>query len=100
MSADNSIIIWKFPDWYRCIHCQAAENIWYYKEWTDKRKEIINDYFYWAQLFETKDLAMRKALDMEQEILDSDFPILEYWIRYIGEINYIPVLSTYEEGAN
>lgn len=100
MSVDNSIIVAKFPDGYRVVHAQAVENLWYYKEWTDKRKETINDYFYWAPLFETKDLAMRKALDIEQEILESDFPILEYWIRYIWEISHIPVLPTYEDDGN
>lgn len=94
MSADNTLIIAKFPDWYRVTHAQAIENLWYYKEWTDKRKETIDDYFYWAPLFETKDLAMRKALDMEQEILDSDFPLLEYGIRYIGEFSHIPCQYT------
>lgn len=92
MSADNTIIIGKFPDWYRVTHAQAVENLWYYKEWTDERKETINEYFFWAPLFETYELAMDKALDIEQNILYSYFPILEYWIRYIGEFSHIPVL--------
>jgi len=45
----------------------------------------LRSYFGTSKVFQTKEEAVIEAFRMEDEIMTSDFPILEYGISYIGE---------------
>lgn len=85
MSADNGIYIAKFPDGYRVCEAQAIENIDYYPEGSDERKQELKNYFGESKIYETKDEALLAGHKIEEEIANSDWPILEYGVCYIGE---------------
>lgn len=85
MSADNGIYIAKFPDGFRVCEGQAIENVDYYPEGSDRRKIALKSYFWVSPVFKTKEEATIYASKLEDEILSSEFGILEYEIRYIGE---------------
>lgn len=90
MSADNGLYIAKFPDWYRVAHLQAIENVSYYEKWTKEWERVLDDYFWWLPVYMSKQVAMRKALDMQERVMESKTPILEYWIQYLGDFYYLP----------
>ena len=111
ISADNGIYILKSKDGYRVIHAQCIENLWWW--WEDERlydeeyieantengmtsvfcdapggyRDELNprelaDYFGKAKAMEECD-AWDEAKRLYNEIMDSDFPILEYGISEI-----------------
>jgi hypothetical protein len=78
MSADNGIYIAHFADGeIRVIHDQAIENCWYPD---GENAQAIVDYFGDAKAFNDPAEASECAFEKEKEILDGDFPILEYGI--------------------
>jgi len=85
MSADNGIYIAKFPDGFRVAHAMAIENIDYYPKGSQERKDTLNRYFGASKVFQTKEEAILEGHRMEEEIMNSDYPILEYGVSYIGE---------------
>lgn len=85
MSADNGIYIASFPDGYRVIHAQAIEDIDYYPPMSDKRKEVLLNYFGDSPLFDTEKEALKYANELYKEIMSDDIPILEYGISFLGE---------------
>lgn len=114
MSADNGIYIGVFPKTenphnvklhpidlqYRVIHATAIDNINFFDE--QKELEIkfqkenpraIVEYFGNADVL-TQDKAQEKAFEMEHEIMDSSFPVLEYGI---STIHFKQPFSFYQE---
>lgn len=85
MSADNGIYIAKFPDGFRVIHAQAIENINYFPEGSEEYFKTLKRYFEKAEVIPTKDEAILLGHKMAEDIMNSDFPILEYGVSYIGE---------------
>lgn len=89
MSADNGIYILQTPHYtgdknnfdYRVIHAQAIENIFF--ENKDGNSMEVIKYFGKAEVFDNHKKAMEKAREMEKEIFDSSFPVLEYGISTI-----------------
>lgn len=82
MSADNGIYIGHFADGeIRVIHAQAIDNLWYPE---DENASSIASYFDGAASFKTPIDARQKAFEMEDDILSSDFPILEYGISTLS----------------
>ncbi len=78
MSADNGIYIGHFADGeIRVIHAQAIENCWYPD---GESAQAIADYFRDAKVFNDSAEASKCAFEKEEEILNSDFPVLEYGI--------------------
>ena len=86
MSADNGIYIGHFPDGWRVTHAQAIENIDYYPEGSAERKQELKEYFGKSKLYPSLDEAYQKALEIESEIANSEFPILEYGICILGKL--------------
>jgi hypothetical protein len=106
MSADNGIYIAHFPHGFRVIHAQAIENIDWARDHDGKTiknvglvslKETLRDYFMRSKVFKSISDVNKEAWLLEQEIMDSDFPVLEYGIGYIGEL---PEFLTEEELKN
>lgn len=87
MSADNGIYIAKFPDGYRVAHAAAIDNLDYYPEGSEERKQVLKDYFGDAKVFQTHEEAYSEAKRIEKEWVkdDEDFCFLEYGICTIGE---------------
>lgn len=85
MSADNGIYIAKFPDGYRVAHTQNIEDINYFPVGSKKRKEILKAYFGKSNLYIKIENAVEKAHEIATEILNSDFPILEYGIQILDK---------------
>jgi len=86
MSADNTIAILKTPSGkggfeYRVIHAQAIENIYWQHD--DGNPLEVMRYFGKCEVLTSEINALKIALDMEKEILNDDFGILEYGIRTI-----------------
>ena len=90
MSADNWIYVALFPDGRRVVHTQAIENIIYYPEWTLEWEHELDETYGGLPVYTTSADAYNKAMEIEMNIMDSDFPVLEYWINYVGYFNYIP----------
>lgn len=103
MSADNGVYIGRFVKdgvySYRVIHAQAIENC---DQNDDFPEELRNSYIarYYGQAKEifSKDKAFEAAKKIYDEIMESNFPIVEYGIQ---EIHYdIPFpRMTREEAA-
>ena len=87
MSADNGIYILQSSDGYRVIHTQAIENLWWWGDEPKTESEInpkyLKSYFGKAPTFKTRNEAWDEALRMYNEIMNGDFPILEYGICII-----------------
>jgi hypothetical protein len=90
MSADNGIYILRTNlsenlYEYRVAHAQAIENIF----WDDERDEIgdklnpqiTKDYFGFSQVFHSKDDALKEASKLYENMMQSDFPVVEYGIQ-------------------
>jgi len=89
MSADNGIYILQTKDGFRVIEAQAIENLWYWG-WEDGPGSGLNPrylkkYFGKAERFCTEEEAWKEASRLFKEIMDGDFPILEYGITPIFE---------------
>ena len=93
MSADNGIYILKTPAddgegfEYRVRHAQAIDNIY----WDDTAPghnnpdgvpEIVVEYFGKCDVL-TEEEAHKKAFELEEEVLNDDFGILEYGVSTI-----------------
>lgn len=85
MSADNGIYIAKFPDGYRVIEAMAIENINYYPKDSPEYLNELKQYFGNAEVYDSRAEALVAAGEMEDKILSSNYPVLEYGISYIGE---------------
>lgn len=94
MSADNGIYILQSQDGFRVMHAQAIENMeWlryepsktgYIRAITDEEKKTAcKEYWEKAPFFATKEEALKHAFEIEQEIMDSEFPVLEYGVSII-----------------
>ena len=107
MSADNGIYVLHTKDGYRVAHTQAIENIYWWdkekiccnkpkrnssdkcdncgtfleEERADPNPKMLKEYFGRCAVYKTQLEALRVALDLEQKVLESDFPILEYGIN-------------------
>lgn len=82
MSADNGIYVAIFGDGkIRVVHTQNIEDCWSYDTGLENPISIV-DFFGNAEEFENDDMekAYVRAHEMEFEILNSDFPILEYGV--------------------
>lgn len=91
MSADNGIYILNCRDGFRVGHLQAIDNIY----WNCRRKEDpefnareLFMYFQYSKVYTERLEAMKEAIDTYEEIMNSDFPIVEYGIREIGSGNF------------
>lgn len=90
MSADNGIYILKSPadnldmHEYRVAHRQAIDNITFQPDREDgfNSNELLN-YFGDCPVYLESKLAFERAIKIEEEIKNSDFPILEYGISTI-----------------
>jgi hypothetical protein len=80
LSADNGIYIVKFPDGYRVAHAQAIDNIDYFPEGTEERKEQLKAYFGGSKVYKTKGKAVIQAFKIEEETA-----FLEYGVRFLGK---------------
>jgi hypothetical protein len=90
MSADNGIYIAVFADGKRRVaHCQAIDNCYYPDQ---ENAESIVDYFGDAPEFSTEQEACGHAMRMLHEIMDSDFPVLEYGI---SELRFAKAFADY-----
>lgn len=97
MSADNGIYILQSPvienSWqvgveYRVAHCQAIENIEHPR--LGKYWEVV--FFKSSLVYPTKLDALKRASDIEDEILQSEYPVLEYGIRTLIQQEPFPTL--------
>ena len=93
MSADNSVAVLKTKKGdgyeYRVEHLQALENV----DWDNTTKSytnnddirIINAREMWvnSHVFLSLHTAMLEAVQQEEDIMQSDFPVLEYGIQII-----------------
>ena len=112
MSADNGIYVLQSKDGYRVIEAQAIDNLWWwwkderlyddkyvekeqkkgvenpYKDMGERREEInpreLLLYFGKCKVYKTKQKVMNEAVRLYNEIMNSDFPILEYGISFIS----------------
>jgi hypothetical protein len=111
MSADNGIYILESKDGFRVIHAQAIENLyWWWKDerlyddkWVEAQKkagvenpykgmgeskdklnpkELVR-YFGKCEVFDTKQQALDEAQKKYNEIMKSEFPVIEYGISFI-----------------
>lgn len=80
MSADNGIYIAKFPDGYRVCCASSIENIDFYQEGTQKRRDVLKGYFGNSDLYKTEDDAWQAARDIHKNT------VTEYGVKYIGEL--------------
>ena len=93
MSSDNGIYILHTRDGYRVAHANAIENLW----WNEKANtytefpnpDMIYDYFYNAKCHKDLHDAMEEAFGIYNQILHSDYPILEYGIQIIEEFRHL-----------
>lgn len=92
MSADNGIYIGQWDDGFRVAYCHAIDNI----DCEGLKKEYECALFGNSKVFATKQEAMQEAMRMEEEIMNSDFPILEYGISSIGHRGEWPKMSIKE----
>jgi hypothetical protein len=85
MSADNGIYVLKTPNFktghseFRVAHRQAIENIHYPGE----QIKYLKMYFGDCEVFTSEAQAMLEASKLYDEIMESDFPIIEYGISKI-----------------
>lgn len=96
MSADNGIYILVSPELdngfftgnneYRVAHCQAIENV-NTGQRTYNNTDIALYYevllFGNSEIFKSKSDALKKAEEIYNKIMESDFPIIEYGIQFI-----------------
>lgn len=84
MSADNGIYVTQWNDGFRVCHAQAIENLDYFREssefWRAEQVLLFGN----SPVFKTREEALKKAGEMELEILADEYcPILEYGISTI-----------------
>jgi hypothetical protein len=88
MSADNGIYILESKDGFRVVHTQAIDNLWWWDDICATTNEInpkyLIRYFEKCDVYKTSEEAMAEAKRMYDEIMQSDFPILEYGISFIS----------------
>ena len=83
MSADNGIYIHKFKNGWKVCHAQAIENIYWQRGNKKYNYYYLNEYFKSSPFFKTEEEALKEATRLYREIMDSDFPILEYGINFV-----------------
>lgn len=107
MSADNGIYILQtnkadgFGFEYRVAECQAVENINYYNPTRGYNDKIADDamlviYFGGCTVEENEIMARAEACAIEDDILQSEWPILEYGISTIKIDKVFPSMSLEE----
>ena len=88
MSVDSGIYILKTPKnngegfEYRVSHWQAIENIWDGND--DGNPYYVITIFGESLVYNSDEEVLKKASELEQEILNDDLGILEYGISHIG----------------
>ena len=82
MSADNGIYIHKFRKGWKVCHAQAIENVFLGSSGGYNYK-ILKEYFKDSPLFKTEKKALVEATRIYKEIMNSNFPIIEYGISFI-----------------
>lgn len=92
MSADNGIYIGQWNDGFRVAYCHAIDNV----DCEGLKKEYEVVLFGLSKAFATKEEAREEAFRMENQIMNSDFPILEYGISSIGHRGEWPQMSIKE----
>ena len=83
MSADNGIYLHKFPEGWKVCHTQAIENIFWLAEEGKYNEKYLNEYFKDSPVFKTREEASIYAWKLYDEIMKSDFPIIEYGISEV-----------------
>ena len=83
MSADNGIYIHKFRNGWKVCHAQAIENIYFEADKSGYNRKYLYEYFKRSPLFKTKLKAVKHAWKLHEDIIKSDFPILEYGISEV-----------------
>ena len=95
MSADNGIYLAKFKDGYRVAHAQSIDNCEYQGRDSEIAKAFQVLYFGDCPVLSEKE-AQKIAFEMEKEIMESDFPILEYGISTIEFGHDFPTMTKEE----
>lgn len=96
MSADNGIYILETPNRrtgfteYRVAHCQAIENI-HCPEDTETEDSYLRMLFGKCNVLNDRLAALRLAQEIYDEIMNSDFAIIEYGIQTIRFPREFPV---------
>lgn len=92
MSADNGIYIAKFPSGYRVAYGSAIENVSYYPEGSEERKDQLNIYFGKSKLITDEKEAILHAHELAKE-----YDYLEYGVSLIGEFEEFIMPEEIEE---
>ena len=106
MSADNGIYVLASPInlfgkelEYRVAECQAIDNINYFNQESIETKAFEVLYFGESPIFSNEIDAENHALELEKEISESYFPILEYGISFLPVRSYPFPKMTREEAT-
>ena len=85
MSADNGIYI-TISRWLQSCYAQTIENIDYFPEDTQERKDVLKAYFVESPVFKTEEEAQTYAYKLEKDYSeeDEDFFYLEYGVCFVG----------------
>ncbi len=83
MSADNGIYIHKFKEGYKVCHAQAIENIYWNRGNKKYNYKVLRDYFKDSPIFKIEEEALVYGAKLYKEIMESDFPVLEYGINIV-----------------
>jgi hypothetical protein len=62
-----------------------VENLDYHPKGSKERKELLKDRFGTSKVYKTKDEVYKQAIKIYDEIMASDFPVIEYGICDVGE---------------
>jgi len=84
MSADNGIYIAKFTDGYRVTHAQAIDNCFYGGDCSEEAKAFQYEYFKDSKVYIVREEAWGRARELSDEILTSEWPVLEYGVNEIS----------------
>jgi len=80
MSADTFTGIAQFEDWYRICFSQCPDNLWYFSTNSNGEKLMCIHYFWWWEIFKTKEEAIIAANKMDElNEQEDDWYINEYW---------------------
>ena len=87
MSADNGIYIIKFPEGFCVAEAQCIENIDFFPEGTQEKRDELKNYFGESKFYNTIEEANVRAKEIYNSIMEdpNGFGILEYGICYLGE---------------
>lgn len=92
MSADNGVYIAKFPSGYRVAYGSAIENVSYYPEGSEERKEQLKLYFGKSEIIKEEKDAILHAHELAKQ-----YEYLEYGVSFIGEFEEFLEVEVDEE---